>query len=411
MHIVIVHQYFLHKGQGGGSRVNQLVKFWSEKGHKITVICGMVDMASGEKFKEYKGKIFAKEKYGNNINLIRCHVSPAYNINFIGRLWAYFSFTCFSTLAGIFIRKGDILLTTSPPLTVAITGRIISMLKKMPWIFEVRDLWPESAIDTGVLNNKILIRISYYIEKMAYKKSRLINVLTPAFKKVLIESKGIDENKIIEIPNGADLDIINPGEKNNWVREQYGLQDKFVIVYLGAHGVANKLSQILDAAQLLKEYEDIVFMLIGTGMEKNKLVDRAKQESINNVIFIEPQSKEKIVDFCRAADVGTAVLQKNDTFKTVYPNKVFDYMSCKKPIILAIDGVARKLIEDANSGLFVEPENPNEFYNAVLRLYSNRELLDQYGENGYQFVTENFSREILANKYLDAIEGINNANN
>ena len=369
MRILLVHQYFLGKNDAGGSRWNQFSKYWSEKGHEVKVLAGSVHYATGKKAPEYKGKFFVRESEGQNVEVFRCHVSEAYNKNFIGRLWAYFSFAFSTIVVGLFrIGKVDVVICTSPPLTVGMTGWILSKLKRVPMVFEVRDLWPESAIDTGVLTNKLLIKISCWLEKKSYRSSNWINVLTPAFEKTLVEKKNVKADRISMIPNGADLDIFKPGQLNNWVREKHELAESFVVTYVGAHGVANHLIQLLEAAKLLKDHADIKIMLVGDGMQKKMLKEKAIEWELENVVFVDAVSKEKIVDYVAASNVCTAVLKKVETFKTVYPNKVFDYMSAKRPIILGIDGVARELVENAGAGLFVEPENAQEFADAVLKL-------------------------------------------
>lgn len=343
--------------------------------------------------------MFVREQPDENVTVIRTHVSQLYNKNFLGRLWAYFSFLFFSSLAMMFVKKPDFVLTTSPPLNVGLTGVMCSKLKRIPFVFEIRDLWPESAIDTGVLKNKFLIRVSYWMEKTAYKHAKYINVLTPAFREKLIE-KGINSDKIWFVPNGADLDIFQPGENDNWVKEKYSLGDKFVVTYLGAHGVANHLVTLIEAAKKLMDRQDIVFMLIGDGMQKEMLKEKAKEYGLSNVIFVDNQPKDKVVDFCNAMDVGTAVLQKNDTFKTVYPNKVFDYMSCAKPVLLNIDGVARELVVgQAKAGVYAKSGDVDDFVKKVLYLYENRKEAREMGQRGYEFVKEHFSRESLAAAY------------
>ena len=292
---------------------------------------------------------------------------------------------------------------TSPPLTVGLTGWILSRLKRAPMVFEVRDLWPESAIDTGVMKNKWLIKLSYWLEKKSYKSANWINVLTPAFEKSLIENKSIRPDRISMIPNGADLDIFNKGKPTVDVRQKHNLADKFVITYVGAHGLANHLIQILETARLLKEQKDIVFMLVGDGMQKAMLKQKTDDWQLDNVIFVDSVPKNEIVDYITASDACTAVLKKIDTFKTVYPNKVFDYMSAQKPAIIAIDGVARKLIEDADAGIYVEPENPQEFADAVLKLKEEPQLCKQLGQNGLDYVRSNFDRKVLAQKYVQIL--------
>lgn len=407
MKILLIHQYFLGVNEPGGSRFNQFVKYWEEMGHEITVIAGTVHYSTGKKPEKYKGKWIVKERYSDNTTLYRTYVSESYNKSFIGRLWGYYSFTFSSLYAALFkIEKHDVVIVTSPPLFVGITGIITKLFKRIPMIFEVRDLWPESAIDTGVLKNMIAIKLSYLIEKMSYNFSNLINVLTPAFKEKIVEKKGVDREKVVLIPNGADLDIFKPGPKQNWVREEYGLHDKFVITYMGAHGLANNLWSILKVAKQLKHNIDIVFLLIGDGMEKTKLKEFAQQEMLTNVIFIDSQPKEVIPDYCNASDVCTAVLKKVETFKTVYPNKVFDYMSCAKPILLGIDGVARELVEKSKCGYYVDPDNPEDFKEKILSLYESPKLCSEMGKSGYEFVQQNFSREELAKNYLKEIEKV-----
>lgn len=407
MKILVLHQYFLGKNDPGGSRFNQFVKYWEKQGHEITVVAGTVHYITGEKDEKYKGKFVVREEYSPNVQLVRTYVSESYNKSFLGRLWGYFSFTFSSLYAIMFkVKKHDVLIVTSPPLFVGITGILAKIFKRTPMVFEIRDLWPESAIDTGVLTNKLIIKIAYLVEKMSYRFADKINVLTPAFRQTLISKKGIEPEKISFIPNGADLDIFQPGVKENWVRDKYELNGKFVITYMGAHGVANHLESLLNLSEELASHEDIVILLIGDGMRKRALMEEAEKRNLKNIKFIDSQPKSKIPDFCNASDICTAVLKKVDTFKTVYPNKVFDYMSCAKPILLGIDGVARELIEESKSGYYVDPENPKEFAEKVLKLKEDPSLSKELGGNGLKFVTENFSREALAEQYVNVLEEV-----
>jgi len=406
MNILIIHQYFLEKEGAGGSRFNQFAKYWSNAGHKVTVIAGTVNYTTGKKNKKYKGKWVVKEKIDKSTTILRCYVSEAYNKNFLGRLWAYFSFTFSSTWAGVlFLGKQDIIIATSPPLFVAIPGYIISKIKKIPLIFEVRDLWPKFAIDTGVLKNKFLIKMSLWLEKRIYRKADLINALTPAYKKYLISEKNVLKEKIIYIPNAADLDLMKPGSKNNWVRQKYNWNDKFVVLYVGAHGVANDLWQIINVAKELKNRNDILFVLIGDGMEKPKLKKAAKENNLSNIQFLNPIPKSQIPDFINAADLCTAILKP--VFTTTYPNKVFDYMACAKPIVLPIDGACRELvIDEAKAGLFVKPNDTQDFKNKILYFYNHPTKAKEMGQNGYEFVKKNFDRRKLADKYLEVISNL-----
>ena len=386
-----------------------MTRIWSEQGHEITVLAGMIHYSESLKRPEYRGRRFVRKQEGK-VTVWRCHVSESYNVNFIGRLWAYFSFVTSSTRAGLFkLRdKYDLILVTSPPLFVGITAYILSRVKRIPFVFEIRDLWPESAIDTGVVTNKLIIKFAYRFESFIYRKARLINVLTPAFRDVLLTKKGVAADKVIMIPNAADFSISDeifssfdlPG-----FREEHGLQGHFVITYVGAHGVANHLIQIIDTAELLRD-TNVLFLLIGSGMQKEMLIKTAGERKLTNVRFVDPLPRKEVFKYIIASDLGTSVLKRVDTFKTIYSNKTFDYMACRKPVLLVIDGVSRELVETAQCGLFAEPEQHDDIA-AKIRFYlSHPELLKIQGENGYNYAKANFDRNVLAKQYLEHLDQI-----
>jgi glycosyltransferase involved in cell wall biosynthesis len=407
MKILLLHQYYLEDNDSGGSRWNEMTRMWADGGNQITVIAGMVHPNGFKKRDEYKGKYFLK-KNKDNITVWRCHVSESYNINFIGRLWGYFSFVFSSLWCLLFKVKGDydVIIITSPPLFISISALIYKWLKRIPLIFEIRDLWPESAIDTGVVKNKFIIKLAYWLEKISYKNADLINVLTPAFRETLINKKRISYDKIIYIPNAADFYISDELVKNNIqsdIREKYNLGNKFIITYVGAHGVANCLDQVLDTANILKN-SDVVFVLIGNGMDKPKLIHRANNEKLTNVIFIDSVPKTEVFKYILSSDMGMSVLKKAEAFKTVYSNKTFDYFACKKPVFMLIDGVSRQLVEVADAGKYVEPENPQMFADSILEYSKNKDKIIKQGENGYKYAKENFDRKILSDRYLKLLE-------
>lgn len=409
MNILLIHQYFLEDDDPGGSRWNEFTRVWTSQGHTVTVLGGMMHYNGKEKIAAYKGKYFVNKQQGA-VNVWRCHVSEAYNKHFIGRLWGYFSFMFSSLYAGLFKAKGkfDVVIVTSPPLFVGASGYLISRLKGMPFVFEVRDLWPESAIDTGVLTNKLVIKLAYFVEGFIYKRARLINVLTPAFYNVLRDKKRIPEKKLIQISNASDFSLseklLNDFDREAF-RKEHDLDGYFVITYVGAHGVANHLEQLLDAGDALKD-TNVLFLLIGQGMEKDRLMKMAADRNIKNVRFLDSVPKAEVFRYILASEMGASVLKRVDTFKTVYSNKTFDYMSCRKPILMAIDGVSRALLEDAGAGSYIEPENISE-YNRVIRQYLNDPArLKREGDSGYKFAKENFDREVLAAKYIQDISAV-----
>lgn len=406
LRILLIHQFFLGDHEGGGSRWNEMSRIWTEAGHDVTVLAGTMHYM-GSQSTGQPGTRFHESTNRDGVKVIRCHVSDSYHRSFPGRLWAYFSFTFSSSWGGIRRAKGryDIIVVTSPPLFVGLTALVLSWWKRTPFVFEIRDLWPESAIDTGVLSNRHVIRFAYWFEGFVYKKAKLINVLTPAFREVLIHKKNIPAEKIIFIPNAADF-ALSENLRTTFVaadfRETHDLTGKFVITYVGAHGVANHLSQLLDTAELLRG-TNVLFLLIGDGMQKKTLIADAAKRGLTNVRFVDSVPKREVFRYILASDMGTSVLKRADTFRTVYSNKTFDYFSCRKPVLMAIDGVSRALVEAAGAGSFVEPENPRDFADRIRFYLDNPDLLQGQGENGYRYAREHFDREKLALQYLKLI--------
>lgn len=403
MRILLIHQFFLEDDEGGGGRWNEMGRIWTMDGHDVTVLAGTVHYMNSSDSPAVKTSFFRRKVNRYGVRVIRCHVSNSYNRNFLGRLWGYFSFSFSAMLGGIFYarEKYDLIIVSSPPLFVGLTALVLSTWKRIPYLFEIRDLWPESAIDTGVVTNRLTIKMAYWLESLLYKRAKLINVLTPAFKEVLLK-KGVPGQKIICIPNAADFMLagqISDQLDVEAFRAANGLTGKLVIVYVGAHGRANHLTQILDAADLLRN-TPAFFLMIGDGMEKRVLKAEATRRKLENVRFLDPVSKEEVFKFILAADVGTSVLKNTETFKTVYSNKTFDYFSCKKPVLMGIDGISRQLVADADAGLFVQPENAADFAAKVRFYLDNPMKISMHGENGFRYALEHFDRRKLAIKYI-----------
>jgi len=407
MRILVIHQHYLLPGQPGGSRFNELARLWADQGHEVTVIAGTLNYATGERPARYRGKWITKERDGK-VTVWRCFVPSTYTKSYLGRSWAFFGFTLSAATAALMEREADVVIATSPPLVTPIPGWIAARLRRNPakFIFEIRDLWPESAVTTGVLKEgAVLTRALYALERGACAAADRINVLTPAFRDDLIKRGLASAAKISFVPNGADVSMFQPGTRDNPVRKEQGWGDRFVVMYSGAHGRANAVDQLLDAAELLKDRKDILIAMVGDGPERANLELDAKQRGLTNVQFCGPQPKERMPDFVNACDVGAAVLQDNPTFRTVYPNKVFDYMACGKPALLAIDGVARQLVcEEAKAGVFAKPEDPEALAQAIRNLAEDPVARAEMGSRGRQWVLANATREGLATRYLRVME-------
>jgi glycosyltransferase involved in cell wall biosynthesis len=261
-------------------------------------------------------------------------------------------------------------------------------------------------VTTGVLGEKsLLTRLLYGLERWACGSADKINVLTPAFQQD-IERRGLaTAQKIVFVPNGADTDAFHPGLRDNAARREFGWGDRFVAMYAGAHGLANALGQLVDTAEQLRDRPDILIACMGDGPERKKLQAAAERRGLKNIRFYGPQPKSAMPEIVNASDLGLAVLQNNPTFRTVYPNKVFDYMSCARPVLLAIDGVARNLVcEQADAGLFAQPENARAIGEAVRRLADQPDECSRLGNNGRNWVLANAGRKALASHYLEVMK-------
>jgi glycosyltransferase involved in cell wall biosynthesis len=333
-----------------------------------------------------------------------------YSKSYLGRRLAYAVFTLTASLAALRTPAADIVIATSPPLFVVIPGWLKARLsgRRTPWVFEVRDLWPESAVTTGVVSaHSPMTRLLYWLERRACASASLVVALTPAIAEDIIRRRLAPRERVLCIPNGADLRLFRPGERDNAFRQEFGWGDRVVAMYSGAHGRANDLGQLLDAADELRDRHDLLIAFVGDGQQRSALQAEAQRRQLRNVVFCGPQPKERMADCVNAADIGLAVLQRNPTFRTVYPNKIFDYMACARPIVIAIDGVARDLVaEQSHAGVFAEPGDGRAIASAIRQLADNPELRQQLGANGRRWVEQNESRDALAVRYLEMLEGL-----
>lgn len=404
MRILVVHQFYLHSGEPGGSRFNELARLWADAGHEVTVVAGTVNYTTGKAPERYRGRWTTRERDGA-VTVWRCHVPSSYGKSYLGRMWAFFAFTLSAATAVLRCERADVVIATSPPLVAIIPGWLAARRFGAKLIFEIRDLWPESAVTTGVLRERaVLTRLLYRLERWACTVADRLNVLTPAFRDNLVRRGLARAEDIVFVPNGADLERFQPAASNRAVREELGWGDRFVVMYAGAHGRANAIGQLVEAAAGLADRPDILIASVGDGPERTKHEDEARRRGLTNIVFHGAQPKERMPELVNACDAGAAVLQNNPTFRTVYPNKVFDYMACKKPTLLAIDGVARQLVcDEAGAGIYAEPENVAMLTAAIKRLADDPAGREEMGQRGRDWVVAHASRDALAARYLDVM--------
>lgn len=407
MRILVFYQYYLAPNQAGGSRFNELAKLWSDAGHQVTVVCGTLNHITGETPEAYRGRWWTIEMDGS-VEVWRCRVPESYFSGYRGRALGFAGFALSSMTAAFVQRRPDIIVASSPPLPVTIPAWAAkARFPTVPWIFEVRDLWPESAVTTGVLGAESrLTKALYAYEALAYRTASRINVLTPAFADDIVRRGLAPREKIFFVPNGPDIEQFRPGPPEPLVRRRFGWDDKFVVLYAGAHGRANALEQLVDAAKILQSHQDILIATVGGNpSEREKLQQRIDREGLRNVKLHGPQAKADMPAIIRSADVGAAVLQDNPTFRTVYPNKVFDYMACERPVLLGIDGIIREVVcRDSGAGLFAPPEHGEALAQKILELRGDASGRATMGRRGREWVVANVSRQSQAARYLEVMK-------
>jgi glycosyltransferase involved in cell wall biosynthesis len=307
---------------------------------------------------------------------------------------------------GLRVKGVDLVWGTSPPIFQGLTAWALARLKRVPLLFEVRDLWPAFAVAVGVLENKALIRASEWLEGFLYRGADLLVVNSPGFITHVETRAGVP---VQLVPNGADVEMFDPDNTGERFRRQHGLARQFVALYAGAHGMSNDLEVVLGAADQLRDLDDLVFVLLGDGKEKPNLRARADALDLGNVRFLPSVPKYEMSDAVAAADACIAILKPIEMYKTVYPNKVFDYMAAGRPVLLAIDGVIREVVETAQAGVFVPPGDPQSLAGAIQSLYQDRQGARLLGENGRRYVATHFDRTALAEQLLDIITTLVNS--
>lgn len=400
MHILLIHQAFTTLDEAGGTRHIEFARRLVKCGHQITIISSPINYLTGKtEHRSIKWKEKLEPEPG--IVIYRTYTYPFLHRSFFHRTLSFISFMLSSFLAGIQLQHVDLVWGTSPPIFQGLTAWLLAKLKKVPFLFEVRDLWPAFAIAMGVLKNPVLIKGSLWLEKFLYRQSNKVIVNSPGY----IEHVTKYGARFVQlIPNGADPDMFLPSSDEKIFRKKMNLENQFIVTYAGAHGPSNNLEIVLQAAYILKEQKDIYFLLVGDGKEKKSLQAKAKQLGLENVIFIPPVPKLEMSRILAASDICIAILKPLDWYKTTYPNKVFDYMAAGRPVVLAIDGVIRDVVENANAGIFVKPDDPSSMAQAVSFLYEHPEQRLQMGKNGRNYVIHHFNRDHIAKQFIETLE-------
>lgn len=399
MRILFLTDNFPPEVNAPATRTFEHIQEWIKEDAKITVITCFPNFPHGKIYPGYKNLPYQKERISDQLTVIRVWSYMTSNSGFMKRVLDYLSYAFMAFWIGLF-QKYDIIIATSPQFFTTWTGWGLSKIRRKPWIFELRDLWPESIKTVGAMKQGKAIDLLEKIELALYNDATMVIAVTDAFKANLI-SRGIPADKINVITNGSNLDLFKPREKSIALLEQHGLKDKFVIGYIGTHGLAHSLDFIVRSISKIQD-PDIHFLFIGDGAMKSAIVNIAEKLHLTNVTFLPPVSKDEVPDYLALCDVSLAPLKKEENFKTVIPSKIFEASAMRKPTLLGVEGQAQEIIETYSAGLCFEPENETDFLAKVSLLKQDAVLYNSL-QNGCDRLASAYDRKKLATEMFSFI--------
>ncbi|MFD2203526.1 glycosyltransferase family 4 protein [Shivajiella indica] len=382
------------------NRTYEHCKEWVKLGVEVTVITCAPNFPKGKVYQGYQNKFIQKERI-DGIKVIRVWSYVTSNEGFFKRILDYTSYAFMAFWVGLFI-KTDLIIATSPQFFTAVSGSILAFFKRKKWVMEVRDLWPESIVAVGAMQKNVFITFFEWLEKRLYLSANHIIVVTDTFKEK-IASRGIAGDKISVFKNGANLELFQFGEKPSYLIEKHGLEGKFIIAYIGTHGMAHGLDFILEN---IGEFQDtnpeLFFLFLGDGAEKKNLVLKAEELRLKNVLFIDSVPKIEVVDYLKVMDVALVNLKKSDTFLTVIPSKIFEAAAMKKPILLGLEGETKEIIETYQAGLCFIPEDKTSFVEQVKKISLNLNSYKKFQE-GCEKLALDFDRKEIAKGMFETL--------
>jgi glycosyltransferase involved in cell wall biosynthesis len=396
------------------ARAVELARHWSRLGHHVTVLTGFPNHPTGFVPPDWRPRLRRRvyRETVDGVKVVRTWLLPYPNRKAYERMLNYSSFCVSAALRGLEIERPEVVIATSPQLLVGAAGWWIARWKRVPFVFEVRDLWPESLAAVGMgQENSGLHRVLGGIAGFLYRHSQKIVVVTPAFKEHLIRHWAVPPEKIAVVENGVETDLFAPENVDPGLRKELGIENRFVACYVGTMGLAHGLDTLVEAAEKLqRSCPDAMFLLVGEGADKERVRALAVTRGLRNLLFVDQQPRERIPAFINASDVCLVLLKKTELFKTVIPTKMLEFLSCAKPVILGVEGQARQLMEAARGGIAIEPENTDALVRAMERLENAQEEREAMGRSGRTYVLERCSRGSTAKAYLEVLETVVDAN-
>jgi len=401
MNLIYIHQHFMTNAGAGGTRSYDVAKYMVQAGHRVHMICGIYDISGLARMPWYR--LFRRERI-DGIDLTVCNVYYSNKLGAAKRMWSFFWFAFLATWAVLRSPRPDVVFATSTPLTVGIPGYLGARLRRKPFVFEVRDIWPESLIRSGwVTGKELYIRMMERLEVFLYNRAKRILLVSPGFETRLIE-RGFPAEKLKTILLGAEGDLFRQVTPDTQFIETHGLAGKTIAIYTGAHGKANGLDYIVEAAQHSRDRQDIAYVLIGEGMEKTRLKELAKDKGLTNIVFADPVPKERLPGILAVCHIGLMILKDIGEPRPVTPNKIFDYMFMGMPAVVNFEGPTIEMVRAEGCGVLADPKDPADLAAKVQSLADDRAWAHELGERGKKAAWQKYDRRMIAGELMAVFE-------
>lgn len=408
MHILFLTDNFPPEVNAPASRTFEHCREWVNLGEQVTVITCAPNFPKGKVFSGYRNRLWQTETM-EGIRVIRVWTYITANEGFVRRSLDYLSFMVVATIASLWIRKVDVVIGTSPQFFTVCAAYVVGLLKRVPWVFELRDIWPESIKAVGSMQDGPLYRMLERLELFLYKKANRIIALTQSFKKELI-ARGVEADKIDVVTNGVDLSLFKPRNKNVALVQSLGLENQFIAGYIGTIGMAHGLETLIEAAEIIQnisnnqnQNHNIKILLLGDGARKESLKQLAKDKGLSNLIFIDTVSKAEVADYWSLLDISIIHLKKDPLFEKVIPSKLFECMAMGIPVLHGVLGESAEIVNSLGVGKTISPESSQELAKELLRLAKNPQELELMRQAGL-ISAGRFDRARLAQKMLMVVK-------
>ncbi len=407
MRILVFSHYYYPEGNAPASRMSAVCSRWASQGHEVEVITCAPNVPDGVVYEGYSNRLLQSEIL-EGVRVTRVWTYLSANKGSVRRILNYLSYMLAALFVSWFRRRPDVIVATSPQFFCGWAGLLAARMRirRVPFVLEIRDLWPDSIVAVGAMRNRRLLGILHRLERWLYAGSDHIVTVGEGYWEDLVE-KGVPREKLSIIPNGVDRGLFWPRQATD-MPARFGMQNRFTCAYVGTIGMAAGLKVVIEAAELLRDRgrNDISFLLVGDGADRERLERVAREKGLDNLAFSGRLPRENMPEVLAATDVCLVHLRKVDLFTRVMPSKIFEMAAMKRPIILGVAGKAAKLLRRANAGVCIEPENAQELVDAVCSLASDPTACRAYGESGHDYVVKNYDRAVLADKYCNILDDL-----